>query len=358
MVMRISYVMLALLLMTRCAVAQNEQIDKVSGSRYEGQRTVRTVDVKRYENLSFTASSYLVGRLSIRSSDKPGTVVTYQKSFKADSKSQAENFSRFISLSFEKLENEFAVSAETKSSPPWSGTDYSASVHVEIEVPRNENLKIDVRTSVFSIDITGPFAAVDITNSVGEISVDRITSKVRISSENGSVTVRDCTGPTTVSTAARPIELRNVDSKLGTIKLRNSAGRITLASVRGEIDARTDAAPISGDDIRIEPGSSTLSTENSNIKIDVMAINGDLAVRSENGKIDLTIPDNTSAKYSLQVEDGGRIYTRSLPMKVDLATRIRVSGSTGARHNKIEIDMGGVGTINLEGKPAGRASSR
>jgi hypothetical protein len=349
---------LVTLLVCSCVLAQNAQITKIDGSRYEGQRIPVTVEGKRFENLSFTASSYLGGKLSIKSSDRPNTTITYQKVFKADSKSEAESFDSFIDFTFEKLENELAISAETKSSPPWSGTDYSAGVNVQIEVPQNNNLKIDIRTSVFLIDIIGPFASVDITNTFGEISVARITNRIRVSSENGSVTIRDCTGPTTVTTAARPIELSNIDSKLGTIKLRNSAGRITLVSVKGEIDARTDAAPITGRDIRIESGNSTFSTENSNIKIDLVAVNGDLTVRSDNGRIDLSLPSATSAYYTLQVEDGGRIITKSLPMRVDTATRTLVRGSAGARQNKIEVDMGGVGAINLEGKLAGRVSIR
>ncbi len=346
---------LSLFCWTSVASAQNE-ITHVSGTRYQGQLNARTYTLKGYTNLSFTGSSYLAGQLTIVASDKATTTVSYQKVLKAESNDQANEFADYIEVNSEELENELAISAETKSQPPWSGTDWSGSVNVEIEAPKNENLKIDVRTTLFTIDISGPFGAVDITNSLGEVTIEKITNKVRISSENGAISISDCTGPVTVSTSLRPITLSRVDGKLGSIKLRNSNGKIMLASVRGEIDARTENATISGSQVRFESGHSQLTTENSNVDVDAEVVNGDLTIRGTNGKISLMLPVNTSATYALQVEDAGRIYTRSLPMTVDLASRSRLIGYTGSRRNKIEIDMSGVGTIDLEGKPANRTS--
>jgi hypothetical protein len=355
MIRRVVYALMFLLLGAAAALAQGSIVAS-GGSRYEGPLTTKTFDFKGYTNLSFTSSSYLSGKLTIVSSDKAQTTVSFRKVLKSESLDQANDFADYIDVNFEQLENEFAVSAETKSQPPWSGTDWAGTVEIEIDVPRNENLKIDVRTTVFTIDVTGPFASVDISNSLGEVAVEKITSKVRISSDNGGISVRDCTGPVTVSTSLRPITLTRVDGKLGSIKLRNSNSKIVLESVRGEIDARSENAPITGNDVRFEAGHSVLSTENSGVDIDAEAVNGDLTIRSANGKISLSLPANTSASYVLQVEEVGRIYTRSLPMTVETASRSRVIGYSGTRRSKIEIDMTGVGTIDLEGKPANRTS--
>jgi hypothetical protein len=356
--LRLIAVVVPLLLFSSMIRAQEGTIQRLGGSRYEMTPQTIKLPSRAYTNLSFTGSSYMNGKLTIISSNVSGTTITYRKTMKAESTQQAEEYADFVEVNYEELENELSISAETKAVPPWSGTNWSGGATVEIAVPKNENLKIDVRTSAFSIDIIGPFAAVDITNSLGDVSIEKISSKVRVSLENGAVNVSDCTGPTTISTALRPITLTRVDGKLGSIKLRNTNAKIALESVRGEIDARCDNAMISGNNVSFESGHSLLATGNSNIDIEAEAINGDLTIRGANGTIDLTVPTNSSATYLLQVEEGGRIYTRNLPMTVNVASRTRVVGTAGAKRNKIEVDMSGVGTVNLEGKSATRTSLR
>ncbi|MGB5137404.1 MAG: DUF4097 family beta strand repeat-containing protein [Candidatus Zixiibacteriota bacterium] len=335
-----------------------QRMIRVRPDRYEEPTRTKTISLDRIENLSFTSSSYLNGRLTIRAADIPTARISYRLQFKVDSEEMAEEFASYITIAFEDLENEFAISAETKASPPWRGSDFSAGVDVEIEVPTKNNLKIFARTSQFEIDIEGPFAGADITSNFGDITLKKITSKVNVSSDNGAVSVEDCSGPTKVTTSNRPITLQNVDGQLGSIRLRNENGRISLDSVRGEIDARTEFAQISASRIRFESGRSTLATENSNINLDASLVAGDVSVRSENGKIDMSIPMSASAAVLLQVEEGGRIYTKLLPIKVDRVTRTLVQGQIGDGQNKIEVDMAGVGTINLEGTRTAPLSNR
>lgn len=337
---------------------QAQRMVRVRPDRYESATTTKTISLEGIENLSFTSSSYLNGRLTVRATDITTAKISYKLQFKVDTEELAQEYADYVTIAFEDLENEFVISAEARSAPPWRGSEYSAGVDFEIEVPRRNNLKIFARTSQFEIDVEGPFASADITSNFGDISLRKINSKVNVSSDNGAVTVEDCSGPTKVTTSNRPITLQNVDGQLGSIRLRNQNGKISLDSVRGEIDARTEFAQISATRIRFESGRSTLATENSNIKLDAALVGGDLTVRSENGKIDMTIPESASALLILQVDEGGRIYTRQLPIRVDRVTRTLVQGSVGDGHNKIEVDMTGVGTINLEGIRTAPLSNR
>ncbi len=331
-------------------VALAQEMTRGRGGRYERTAITKTFSLAGIENLSFSSSSYLSGTLTIRSTERSDARIIIRKYFKADSPELAEEFDRYISINFEDLENEFSIAVESKSSPPWSGTDNAAGVDVEIETPRSSGLKIFARTTSFGVEITGPYAAADVSASFGEITIAQITNKINVSAENGGVTIRDCTGPVRVTTSNKPIALINVDGQLGTIRLRNERARIDLESVRGEIDARTDLAQINGQSVRFETGRSTISTENSNIRLQVSAVKGDLTVRNENGKTDLSIPNSASAALLLQVGDGGRIYTERLPIRVDRVNRRLVQGAIGGGDNKIEIDMSGVGTITLEGE--------
>lgn len=348
----------SLMLLLVATSLRAERFMKVRPDRFETVPITKTISLDRIENLSFNSSSYLNGRLTIRTSEISTAKITYKLQFKVDTEERAQEYSDYVTMAFEDLENEFSISAETRSAPPWRGSDFSAGVEVEIEVPRKSGLKIFARTSQFEIDVDGPFASADITSNFGDITLRKITNKVNVSSDNGAVTIEDCSGPTKVTTSNRPITLQNVDGQLGSIRLRNQNGRISLDSVRGEIDARTEFAQINASRIRFESGRSTLSTENSNIKLDATFVAGDVTVRSENGKIDMTVPANLSAALILQVDEGGRIYTRQLPIRVDRISRTVVQGVVGDGQNKIEVDMTGVGTINLEGIRTASLSNR
>ncbi len=338
--------------------ADAEKLTKVRPDRYEGEPIVKTFGVAGTENLSFTSSSYLHGSLTVRATDRRDVRVSIKSQFKAGSLQEAEEFSDYLSVSFEDLENEFSISAETRSAPPWRGSDASAGVEVIIEAPETANLKIFARTSMFSIDIDGPFAAVDLNSTFGDITVREVSNKVNVNCDNGAVTVTNCSGPTKVTTSNRPIVLRNIDAQLGTIRLRNENGRIDIDSVRGEIDARTEFAQITASAIRLESSRSTLSTDNANIRLDLEAVSGDLVLRNENGNIDLTIPTTASVGLFLHVEEGGRIYTSNLPIAVDRVSRTALQGRIGSGQNKIEVDLTGVGTITLEGMDINRLSNR
>jgi hypothetical protein len=330
---------------------QGQRIEKVTGSRYETEATVVELDPLDFENFSFTSSSYIGGDLRLVNGGGSETKISYRKVLKAASKEQAEDFANYLNLQVEELENELSVAALTESRPPWSGTNFSGRLDIQIELPDNPDLRIYVRTDAYYISVTGPFAAVDISNEFGAVEVSDILSKVKVTTETGSIKVEDCTGPVTVRTSARPIVIANVDSKLGTIKLRNSHGLISLDQVKGELDVRTEFAPIKAQEISLESGRSRLRTESSNITLEALEVSGDLTLINRHGKIDLVLPETASANFNLRVDEGGRIYTTGIPIEVDLVKRVMLTGKSGDGQHEIDIDMRGVGTISLQGLP-------
>ncbi len=346
---RAGVVLLALILLASAEAGVGQGIVKHGSQSFLSEEVVKKVDLSDIDNLSISASSYLFGNLTVHVGDVQQTEIHYRKKFKADTQEQAKSFDDYIQLKFEQLENEFVISAETQSAPPWSGTNYSASLDIDVTTPRYERLKIFVRTSSYDIRVDGEYAVVDISSAFGDVSVSGIRNKININCENAAVLVRNCTGPTRVTTANRPIQLESVDSQLGTIRLRNDNGRIKLINVRGEIDARTEYAEIDAEGISFEPGRSILSTANSPLTVSTDELSGDLLLRNENAHSTLILPENVSASLSLQVDESGRIYTKDLPIKVESVTRKQLRGGIGSMQNSISVEMTGVGTIELKG---------
>lgn len=336
------------LLFTHLSYAQ--RINKISGSRYVTEPIEVVVDIENFDNFFFGSSSYIGGDILIHSADVEKPIVKYTKYLKAPSKSKAEEFAEYLSMEVEKQENELALFAQSKPSPPWRGSDWSGQVNIEVTLPQNSDLKITVRTTLFDITVTGPFADVEIDNDLGSIFVSKISRKVKISSDNGIIKIEGCTGPISARTSNRSISLYNADSKLGTIKLRNKHGKILLEKVTGELDIRTNFAAIIGSGIKFTSGRSRLKTENSNIDLEVEQVDSDLSLSNENGTINLMLPANISGDYDISVGDGGRIFTKDILIKTENVSRNRLIGTSHGGQYKIDLDMRGVGTIELFGR--------
>ena len=55
---------------------QAQRLTRVRPDRYESAAITKTISLDRIENLSFTSSSYLGGRLCIRAVDIPTALIT------------------------------------------------------------------------------------------------------------------------------------------------------------------------------------------------------------------------------------------------------------------------------------------
>lgn len=235
--------------------------------------------------------------------------------------------------------NEFHISGELGDDvDEYELRDSNGSIHFEEDIRRgnndwnwnwdcwrrdNDDCDRDFDQRFSDLDIAIPPGSVLRLDGInGDVSVTGLTNSTNISIVNGDLTL-DSLGGT--------IKAETVNGSLDTERLQ---GRVSLETVNGEITDRDsivdriDYSTVNGDlftnvrspqvdaetvngDMELELGNVEqldLSTVGGRIEVDTsLADNADIEISSVHGRINLTVPASTSARFIVNTEVNGRI---------------------------------------------------
>ena len=276
----------------------------------------------------------------------------------------------------------------TPISAPWEGSDYSAGVNFEIWVP--ENFEIESRNSYSTIVLLGPFNGVRVDNEYGPIRVEDVRgrlvvktsySEVELSGIEGEISVEtsyggirasrltisenpgyfetsygdimldNIEGPVKVLTSYDSIIASDIDAGSGSVVLRTSYGKIKAENIKGEIVCETSYNPIDLENVNFTHGINMIETKYSPINLDNMNIDeARLFVNNTYGSINISLVPDVSARLILSVDEGGSIHTSGFSIKPLAMERNRLEGIIGNGESKIELNVNGIGEINIRGK--------
>ena len=272
---------------------------------------------------------------------------------------------------------------------PWEGKDAGVRVILNIKVPNN--FRIDSNNSYSRINIIGPLSDIAVTNEYGAISavdikgdvviktsysdinLERVVGgadvqtscsnifvKDMILSDNagffetsyGMISLAKIKGPLEANTSFDSILARDIESSEGSIVLRTSYGKIDGSRISGELICETSYNPIVLTDVVFTHGANSIATRYSPIKVDAKKIlNGArLTINNTYNNIDLTLPQDISTRLTLAVDRGGKIHTKGIPIKPLVMEKTRLEGLIGDGRSFVEINVDGIGEINVEGK--------
>jgi len=311
----------------------------------------------------------------------------------------ADRENRFINLIEVTLDFESAVSKNAElevlapTRAPWEGSNYSIGVDLKIMMPKN--YYIESRTSYSNIDLVGPFSGVNIDDEYGSITVENVRgnsviktsySSIDLSNIEGSITVEasyseinardiiiknspaifttsygalnleDITGSVEAVTDYGNIKVSNIHAPTGSVILRTNYGQIEADDVDGELVCETSFEPIILGNIELTHGISKFDTKHAPIDAEILRMNdSQLIINNTYSHINLNLPSEISAKLLLAVDEGGTIHTRDLSIKPLVLKRNRLVGLVGDGLAKIEINVDGIGEINISG-PSGNSN--
>jgi hypothetical protein len=114
---------------------------------------------------------HLSGTIQITSHESDTLLVRYVKVAKAGDRSQAIDFIDLISVVLEGRRDSPVVEMRSPNPAPWTGTDYSGRVEIEIVVP--EGCEVEIRAQAYDVTVTGPLRALDIPESLGKLEISR-----------------------------------------------------------------------------------------------------------------------------------------------------------------------------------------
>lgn len=315
--------------------------------------------------------------------------VSFIKTARAQSKSQAERFLDLIDLKLSSRKDDFVtLDILTPSDAPWEGSDNSASVDIIVQLP--EKMRIEGEMRFLKINISGPFGGAEVTSQFSAVSIDGIKGDVEIKTAfspitlsaidgsinaetrygpitatdisvslgsaifktvNGAISLARIRGPVEAYTSYSSIKASDIDAAEGSIVFRTSYSPINIENVSGELICETSFSPIVMKDISLTHGQSKIETSYSPIDAEFRNIDASqLIIYNNYNNIKLSIPTNISSQIVADVDQGGRIHASGLPIRPVFLDVTRLEGILGDGQNRIEVRISGVGMIDIEGQ--------
>ena len=333
-------------------------------------------------------SRNLNGDIRIISRQAAEVRVTYHKKARASSDAEARKFLDLIDFKLTVEDEDALLRILTPSHAPWQGTNYSVQVEVLIELP--EKSSIEIRSQFMNVEIGGPFRSVDVESGFSAVEIKKIFGPVDVRTDNGSIvlaaikgqlkartenggieardivvpsgsavlqtsngpiSLAEIQGPVEAYTSNAGIEARGIVATDGSVVLRTSYASITAEAVKGELICETSYGNVDVRDVSINHGHSRLETSYAPIVAHLADIsNCELYVTDDYSNIDLSVPENVSALLVASVDRGGKIHTKNLsiiPKAIDLT---RLEGFVGDGESRIEVNVDGIGSINIDGR--------
>lgn len=183
-----------------------------------------------------------------------------------------------------------------------SRCDDSTRAKLDIRVPRNSVLRFEGT----NIDVTveGVYGSTDIEVVNGDVNASNLRGTISIETVNGEIDATGLNGRISLETVNGDID--DTDSE---------GSRLSLNTTNGDIDTTTRSLRISADttngDIDITAGALDelrVSTVGGDLDARV-ALNpqGEININSVSGRIELSVPAATSARFNVQTAANGRI---------------------------------------------------
>ena len=307
------------------------------------------VSAKGVKELRINTPSNLGGSINLQVWDEDNCLVKFECWARANTEKKAKNFVNMVDLDLDREEDLVELKLTTPHPAPWEGTNYGIKANLDIFIPENFILK--TKTFSFDLDIRGPLKKVDIENKYGKTYVNDVTENTRIVGPYNKVDIENIQGDLNVRTTYNSIYARNVNTKKGKASFKTIYGKIDLEDIRGQIEAETIYSPIYATDVTLLGGVNKIQTVYSKVDLELEEIEEcELHVKNTYGNINVSVPEDISARLTLTVDRGGKIHTTGILITPTVLKKTRLEGICGQGESKIEINIDGIGKILLEGE--------
>lgn len=345
--MRSLIAVLFIILVTSPAIRSQEIYEGPSDVFYTDTLTVK-LTAHSNGNLVIKSAAHLSGTIYVQKGDDNSILVKYIKRAKAGSRSQAIDFIDLISVSAYDRPSEAIIELRAPNPAPWSETEWSGSVAAVVIVPANSAVEIDAY--YFDVNVDGPVRSVVILESLGRLEISHITEKLEVNTANRRINLKDISGNISASTTNSSLIAEQIISPDSPARFGNDGGDIRITDFEGSINAKNSYGRITIEDFRPTGQSSFIRGASAPIVIQVDRMTeGQLVVSNRDEDIDLTVPNDISAFFSLNVGDNGAIEATNFPFTTDLVQRNRLNLISGDGKVDVSGSIRGEGNIYVRG---------
>jgi hypothetical protein len=328
------------------AIARAELREVRSGFYVEDTRE-KSLPLPPGGMVTINAASTLSGEITLRAGGDDCTV-KYRKRMKVESKQIAEEYADIMTVQLEQAPDGLALSFRAPSPAPWSETNNSGSIEVEITVP--DSCRIMINTSYFGIDANGPFSEVYVSEALGRVVLSGIYHVVRARVSSHPLLVRNVSGKCELDNRYGEIRLENARSEGERCEIRNENGKVEITSFVGEIDLRTSYDRIVGKNLFLTGDRNDIRNISAPIELSLDSLtSGSIRVSNNYGPIDLTVTGRTDATFICRKAETSRIEVQKLMIHPTLVLDDRLEFDTGSGDAEVRLRTKGDGNIRVSG---------
>lgn len=325
-----------------------QDIFQSSPGVYSTADLILNARVDNQRKLLIRATPILTGHLTIETSSDPGVKAVYNKIAKTDSQSRAFDYIDLMSVSIDRFPDQVRLDLRAPNPPPWNNNTETGSIDVRITLPRG--WEVEIEAMYFDVTATGPFSALLVRSSLGRLTVSDVTKQLVLATANRRVSVEKVAGDITVSTTNATLVGRDITALKQAARFRNDGGDIQLEGVTGQVNVRNSYGRIDISEFSVSGEGNFIRGASGPISLELTKMpDGQLVVNNRYEDIEIRMPDNISAYFSLSVDEGGSIYASNFRFLPDLIKPTRLAFTAGSGKVGISSSVRGKGNILITG---------
>jgi hypothetical protein len=320
-----------------------QEIFEETPGLYSTRRLQTSLAMETQNKLIVQSASTLRGEITITTAETAEVSVDYFKKAKAESESKAIDYIDLIAVRLERVADGVRLRMSAPNPAPWSEQE-TGLVAAEVVVP--ESCFIEVEAAYFDVAAQGPFAGMIVSGSLGKLEVRDVTGLLDLETANQRVSVERVSGDISVSTSNADLTARKITCPDAPARFRNDGGDIRIEDITGKINVKNNYGRITISDFEVVGGSNFVRGFSGPVVVDIKDItDGQVVVTNRFEDIEITVPAELSARFSLAVDDDSKIEVTGFPFQTDLVQPDRLNLVTGDGAALISASIRGQGNI-------------
>ncbi|MFQ6007485.1 MAG: hypothetical protein ACE5K8_00890 [Candidatus Zixiibacteriota bacterium] len=302
-----------------------------------------TASIGKHKNVVIQSAKTLRGGITITAEVVDEVSVTYFKKSKAASRSKAIDFIDLIAVRLEPVAEGIRLNLSAPNPAPWSEHEVGM-VEAVVIVP--ESCVVEIEAPYFDIKAEGPFEAMIIPSSLGKLEIVDVTKQLKLKTFNRRVSIERITGDISVATSNSELVAKDILCLGEKAQFTNDGGDIRIKGFTGEMSVKNRYGRIEITDFDVNSSRNLIRGFSGPIAVGIRRItDGQVVINNRYEDIEITIPNNLSARLSLAVDDNGKIEVSGFPFKTDLVQPTRLNLVTGEGKALISASIRGAGNI-------------
>jgi hypothetical protein len=302
-----------------------------------------TVSMGSPNKLMIQSALTLRGTLTVTAVEQKEVTVSYFKRSKAESESKAIDFIDLIAVRLERGAAGVRLQMSAPNPAPW-GEPEAGLVDATVLVPKGCFIEVEAR--YFDIAAEGPFETVIIPSSLGRLEITDVTRQLKLATANRSVSVTKISGEISVATSNAELSAQEILSHGKQAHFRNDGGDIRIDGFAGELSIKNNYGRIEVSDFDAEGSKNLIRGFSGPISVAIKRItDGQVVITNGFEDVEITVPRDLSTRFSLAVDENGKIEVGNFPFRTDLVQPDRLNLVTGDGEALISASVSGEGNI-------------